>query len=117
MLLSPFTLLISLMVDLISLPALLLKEESHFEYKYQTQLESFTIHQEHMVINLFIDIIYGDFKNRAVKSLDLLEFLDFHREIFKICPNLHDFYCRGAKNHVTALANVGNFNTAKILGT
>jgi hypothetical protein len=40
--LSPVILMISLVVDLLSLPSLLLVDEKSFEFKYQTSLEILT---------------------------------------------------------------------------
>ena len=48
--------------------------------------------------------------------MNFVEFTDFHRIAFKLSPNLHELFCKGSKNNVRALANIGNFNTAKTIG-
>ena len=66
---SPFTLLASLFVDVISLPAFLLKEEFNFEFKYQKKMENFNSDQEKLVMGIFKKVFYKDFENRPVKKM------------------------------------------------
>lgn len=60
--------------------------------------------------------MYTDFEHYSPKRSKFIDFTEFHRIRFRLAFNLHDLYCRGAKNSVTALANVENFVAVKILG-
>ena len=116
LLLNPIIMLISLVVDLISLPDLLLKDERTFEYKYQQSLEILTKAQVDVIITTFAKIFYVNFEqDYAGKGMTLIELMVMHRKIFSIIDNLHDLCCRGTKDYRQALANVQDYNMTKIL--
>jgi len=50
------------MVDLFSLPNLLLKDERNFEYKYQQSLEILTSEQVDVIMVTFAKIFYINFE-------------------------------------------------------
>lgn len=60
--LNPLIIYISILIDLISLPTLLLKDSRYFEYKYQTHLDELADEQVTTVLSTFITIFYVDFK-------------------------------------------------------
>lgn len=113
---SPFIIMVSLLVDLISLPGLLLKDSKHFEYKYQTHLDTLSDEQTQIVLVTFVKIFYVNFKqNYADQFRTMIELMQMHLRIFSIQDNLHDLYCRGNKDYRDALANVQDYNMTKIL--
>ena len=114
--LNPVIMLISLIIDLGSLPNLLLKDERTFEYKYQQSLEILTKAQIDVIITTFAKIFYINFEqDYAGKGMTLIELMIMHRKIFSIIDNLHDLVCRGTKDYRQALANVQDYNMTKIL--
>ena len=98
---------ISLIVDLFSLPNLLLKDERNFEYKYQQSLEILTLEQVDVIITTFAKIFYINFEqDYASKFMTLIELMIMHRKIFSLIANLHDLVCKGTKDYKQALSNV-----------
>jgi len=72
-LLNPIILFVSLIVDLVSLPNLLLKDERTFEYKYQQSLEILTKAQVDVIITTFAKIFYVNFEqDYAGKGMTLI---------------------------------------------
>ena len=59
---NPVIMFVSLLIDLISLPNLLLKDERTFEYKYQQSLEILTKAQVDVIITTFAKIFYVNFE-------------------------------------------------------
>lgn len=106
----------SLLVDLASLPNLLLRDERNFEFKYQQSLENLSRQQVTVVTNLFTKLFYVNFKlNYGNRSMTLIDLMVMHRKIFALLDNLHDLCCRGTKDYKEALANVQDYNMTKIL--
>mgnify|MGYP006092092429 CR=1 FL=1 len=60
--LNPIFVLVSYLVDLISLPSLLLKDERGFEFKYQQALEILNATQVDVILATFAKIFYINFK-------------------------------------------------------
>jgi len=113
---NPVFLFVSLIVDLISLPNLLLKEERGFEFKYQQSLEILTKEQVDVILTTFAKIFYVNFEqDYASKNMTLIQLMVMHRKIFSIINNLHDLVCKGTKDYKQALANVQDYNMTKIL--
>ena len=105
--LSPVILMISLVVDLLSLPSLLLVDEKSFEFKYQASLEILSAQQVDVILTTFAKIFYMNFTEKfAGKGMSLIELMQMHRRIFSLIENLHDLCCRGTKDYREALANV-----------
>jgi len=105
--LSPVILMISLVVDLLSLPSLLLVDEKSFEFKYQASLEILSVSQVDVILTTFAKIFYMNFTEKfAGKGMSLIELMQMHRRIFSLIENLHDLCCRGTKDYREALANV-----------
>ena len=59
--LCPVLMILSFLVDLISLPSLLLRDERHFEYKYQQSLEILSDIQVEVIMKTFAKIFYMNF--------------------------------------------------------
>lgn len=57
----PVLMVLSFLVDLLSLPSLLLRDERHFEFKYQQSLEILTEIQVTVIMNTFAKIFYMNF--------------------------------------------------------
>jgi hypothetical protein len=95
------------MIDLLSLPKLLLVDEKNFEFKYQTALEILNQAQTDVVLSTFAKIFYVTFDALfGGKGKSLIELMYMHRKIFFLIDNLHDLCCRGTKDYRQALANV-----------
>lgn len=104
---NPLILALSLLIDLITLPNLLLQDEKNFEYKYQQSLEILTKVQVDVIITTFAKIFYINFEQEyGGKFMTLIELMVMHRKIFSIIDNLHDLCCKGTKDYKQALANV-----------
>ena len=116
--LGPVVIFVSLLVDLIALPNLLMKNQRDFEFKYQQSIDGLTAHQLDIVLAPYLEIFYtSDFKIRFMNnSMTTLELMLMHRRIFFLTDNLHDLICRGNKDYKTSLANVEDYNKTKILG-
>jgi len=105
--LGPPILAVSLIIDLLSLPSLLLIDERHFEFKYQASLEILNDAQVEVILATFAKIFYVNFGEKfAGKGMTLIELMQMHRRIFSLIENLHDLCCRGTKDYKEALANV-----------
>ena len=114
--LNPPILIVSMVVDLLSLPNMLLMSEKGFEYKYQQSLETLTDVQVVVVMDTFAKIFYFDFFQKfGGKGMTLIELMIMHRKIFSLIDNLHDLICRGNKDHTEALEKVQDYNMTKIL--
>jgi len=104
---GPIILFISLVIDLLSLPSLLLVDERNFEFKYQTSLEILNDQQVDVILTTFAKIFYLNFMEKfAGKGMSLIELMQMHRRIFSLIENLHDLCCKGSKDYIEALANV-----------
>ena len=114
--LGPILMVLSIIIDLLSLPNVLLKEGSNFEHKYQLSQDRLTDIQIVVVMDTFVKIFYGQawngFKNTF---MTLIQLMQMHRGIFSLIDNLHDLTCRGNKDYKEALSNVQDYNMTKIL--
>mgnify|MGYP003339083906 CR=1 FL=1 len=100
--------MLSIVIDLLSLPNVLLKESTNFEHKYQLSADRLNDAQINVVMVTFGKIFYDrqnweGFKNQ---HMTLIELMKMHRIIFSIVDNLHDLFCRGNKDYKQALSNV-----------
>ena len=115
-LINPIILVISLFIDLITLPSMLLADERNFEFKYQQSLEFLEPAQTDVVLTTFAKIFYVNFEQQfGGKGMTLIELMHMHRKIFSLIDNLHDLMCRGNKDHKEALAQVQDYNMTKVL--
>ena len=116
MFVGPIIVMLSIFVDLLSLPNVLLKESKGFEHKYQLSTDRLNDAQITVVMVTFGKIFYGqNFQNFKGKHMTLIELMLMHRKIFSLIDNLHDLMCRGNKDYKTALSNVQDYNMTKIL--
>jgi len=114
--LGPIVISFSLVVDLITLPNILLKDSTDFEHKYQLSTDRLNDVQIDVVMLTFQKIFYGNkFEAYKGKHMTLYELMVMHTRIFSIIDNLHELFCRGSKNSKEALANVQDYNMTKIL--
>jgi hypothetical protein len=80
---NPILVLVSYLVDLISLPSLLLKDERGFEFKYQQALEILNATQVEVILTTFAKIFYINFKQLfGGKGMTLIELMEMHTGIF-----------------------------------
>lgn len=83
--------MISLLIDLLSLPSLLLIGEGSFEFKYQSSLDWLNDLQTTIVLKTFAKIFYQNFgEEYAGKGMTLMELMVHHRLIFDLVDNMHD---------------------------
>lgn len=59
---SPIFIVLSLIIDLLSLPNLLLVDEKTFEFKYQNSLEILSDVQVDVILTTFAKIFYVNFE-------------------------------------------------------
>jgi len=114
---SPIIIVVSIIIDLLSLPNTLLLSSSTFEHKYQVSQDKLTDVQIDVVMATFVKIFYGkDWteKNKGT-HMTLIELMFMHRRIFSLIDNLHDLICRGNKDYKESLAKVQDYNMTKIL--
>lgn len=105
-----------MLIDLLSLPSLLLVDERFFEFKYLEALEVLKPEQTKVILITFLDIFYKNFKELfGGGGMTLIELMQMHRRIFSLIGNLHDLFCRGNQNDVQALSKVQDYNMTKIL--
>lgn len=115
-LVNPIILLVSQVVDLLTLPNLLLLADDNFEFKYQQSLEVLKPEQQKVILTTFAKIFYVNFgKKFQGKGMTLIQLMEMHTKIFNLIENLHDLVCRGSKDSKQALANVQDYNMSKIL--
>jgi hypothetical protein len=105
--LNPVIILASLIVDMVSLPNLLMQDERNFEFKYPTSLDVLTTTQLDTLSRIFVSIFYVQFTQEyANRAMTLIELMVMHRKIFCLTENMHDLVCRGLKDYKEALATV-----------
>lgn len=116
LLFGPFIIALSILIDLISLPSVLLKDSRDFERKYQMSSDRLDDKQIDVVMVTFGKIFYGgNFEGYKGKHMTLIELMMMHRIIFSLIDNLHDLVCRGTKDYKESLSNVQDYNMTKIL--
>jgi len=115
--LGPVLMILSIIIDLFSLPNVLLKDGTNFEHKYQLSQDRLTDIQIDVVMDTFVKIFYGKEWNEKFKGtfMTLIQLMQMHRGIFSLIDNLHDLTCRGNKDYKEALSNVQDYNMTKIL--
>jgi hypothetical protein len=114
--LGPILIVLSIIIDLLSLPNVLLKDGKNFEHKYQLSADRLTDIQIKVVMDTFVKIFYGQAWNGFRNTfMTLIELMIMHRGIFSLIDNLHDLTCRGNKDYKEALSNVQDYNMTKIL--
>jgi len=115
---GPFISILSIVIDTISVPQLLLKGSANFEYKYQGSADKMNMKQTSIVLRTFKKIFTGSKSNQyRGKTLTLGELMDIHGKFFVLIDNMHDLICRGSKDYREALNNVQDYNMSKILST
>lgn len=114
--LGPFIIGLSMIIDLTSLPGVLLRDARGFEHKYQLSTDRLNDAQIHIVMAMFGKLFYkGNFHKFRGKHMTLIELMEMHRKIFNIIENMHDLMCRGTKDYRTSLSNVQDYNMTKVL--
>jgi len=115
---GPFISILSVVIDMISVPSLLLKGNANFEHKYQGSADKMNDKQTQVVLTTFKKIFTG---SKATiyrgKTLTLGQLMDIHGKYFVLIDNLHDLVCRGSKDYRESLKNVQDYNMSKILST
>lgn len=115
-LLGPLVIIFSCIVDLISLPNILLKDSRNFERKYQMSTDRLNDKQISIVMVTFKKMFYGSsFEYFRGKHMTLIELMELHRKIYDLVDNLHDLVCRGVKDYKESISNVQDYNMTKIL--
>jgi hypothetical protein len=113
---GPIIITLSLIVDFLTLPGLIMKESDNFEHKYSQNEHSLTDIQIDVVMLTFYKIFYGlNFIKFKDKHMTLIELMQMHRGIFSLNENLHDLFCKGNKDYKEALSKVQDYNMTKIL--
>ena len=80
---NPLIIIVSLLVDLISLPNLLLRDERVFENKYQSSLDTLNKAQFAVVMGVFKKIFYQGFSQTyAGKSMSQIDLMVMHRKVY-----------------------------------
>jgi len=103
---TPWAICISIAIDFLALPNLLLKRSETFEHKYQMSSDSLSPEQL-VTVNGTLDGIYNDYESRFKGvSMSLLDLMKMHVKIFSLIENLHDLTCMGNKDYKAALSNV-----------
>lgn len=115
LLLSPFIIAVSVLVDLLSLPNILLRESIYFEHKYQLSQDRLNDVQIPVVMATLVKILYTNWEEFKGTHMSLMQLMEMHRGIFKIINNLHDLVCNGTKDYKEAVSNVQDYNMTKIL--
>lgn len=114
--LSPPVILLSVVIDLLSLPNVLLRASTNFEHKYQLSADRLSDVQIDVVMLTFGKIFYGqNWQNFKNTHMTLIQLMQMHRGIFSLIDNLHDLICRGNKDYKESLSNVQDYNMTKIL--
>ena len=112
---GPFICGLSFLVDLLSVPGVLLRGNKNFEHKYQ-MLDNLNEKQTQVVLQTFKRIFRGSKAQQyRGKSLSLQDLMDIHGKHFVLIENMHDLMCRGNKDYREALKNVQDYNMSKIL--
>jgi hypothetical protein len=108
---------VSVIVDLISMPSILLRGSRGFEHKYVLR-DNLNEKQTQVVLRTFKKIFTG---SKAIqyrgKSLSLGDLMEIHGNYFVLIDNMHDLMCRGTKDYREALKNVQDYNMSKILSS
>jgi len=101
---GPIIIPVSLVVDFITLPGLIMKDSRDFEHKYSQNEHSLNDEQIIVVMKTFEKIFYGlNFLKFRDKHMTLIELMQMHRGIFSLNENLHDLFCKGNKDYKQAL--------------
>ena len=109
--LCPILIPASLLMDIASLPSLIMKPTNKLEHKYKFNSDQMTLKQVDLAMKAFDRV----FKYQTSKSFAIFEILKLHIAIFKIIENLHDLTCIGSKDYRAALSTVQDYKTTKLL--
>lgn len=113
---GPLIICLSIIVDFLTIPGILLKDSKNFERKYQLNSDRFNDYQIDMFMDLFKRLFYGQgWQSWKGKSMTMNELMVLHRTVFDIVNNMHDLMCRGSKDYRQSLQNVQDYNMTKIL--
>lgn len=112
---SPFVIGISIFVDLVSLPNVLLLPDFEFEHKYQRNVDELNDEQLNRVNTVFKKVLFTDWHKYKGQYVTYLELMSMHRSKFGIMENLNDLLCKGSKDYKESLASVQDFNSTKIM--
>ena len=112
---SPFLITISIAVDIITLPTVLLKEDEEFEEKYQKSIDALNQDQLMRVNKVFDKILNKDWNKYKGMHTTYIELMNMHRTKFKIMENLNDLLCKGSKDYKESLSTVKDFNSTKTM--
>jgi archaellum component FlaF (FlaF/FlaG flagellin family) len=112
---SPFIIFISILVDVASMPTVLLQPEEEFEEKYQRNVDELNEDQVKKVNWVFKTILYTFWTKYQGKNVSYFELMSMHRQKFGIMENLNDLLCKGSKDYKESLATVQDFNCTKIM--
>jgi hypothetical protein len=97
---GPILIVLSIVIDLLSLPNILLKDSKGFESKYQQSTNRLTDVQIDVVMVTFGKIFYGqNFAGYKDSHMTLIELMMMHRRIFSLVGNLHELTCKGTKDY------------------
>mmetsp|Transcript_31436 Transcript_31436/g.48058 ORF Transcript_31436/g.48058 Transcript_31436/m.48058 type:complete len:178 (+) Transcript_31436:3255-3788(+) len=104
---SPFVILASMIIDILSVGEFLLRDESQFQFKYRQSEDDFASINPMIAMKNFGRIFYDDFEMKHKgKQLTLIDLMNLHTRAYDLVENLHDLFCRGTKDYKEALANV-----------
>ena len=105
--LGPVIIIVSFLIDLLTLPSVILADSRNFEHKYQMSSDRLNDAQIDVVMVTFSKIFYnGNFESYKGKHMTLIELMRMHRIIFSLITNLHDLTCKGSKDYKEWLSNV-----------
>ena len=103
---GPFIITISILVDILALPNVLLRPEEEFEEKYQKNINELNHDQLISVTNVFDKVLFQNWLKYKGKYVTYVELMSMHRSRFKIMENLNDLLCKGSKDYKESLATV-----------
>ena len=118
LLFGPVISIASIIIDLISIPGVLLLGSKNFEHKYQLSQDRMNDKQCEVVLTTFKRIFHGSKKMEYKgKTITLGQLMELHGKYFVLIDNLHDLICRGSKDYRESLKNVQDYNMSKILSS
>jgi len=106
--------LLSLVVDVLALPDLLMRDEKDFEYKYK-DLDQMRGMDKVTLTSQFLTLFIHTHYKRQGKSMTKEQLRVLKTKQYSIVDNFHSFFCRGDKNYRASMANIHVFNLTKAL--
>jgi len=110
---APFLIVLSLLIDFLSLNVSLLKDEKYFEFKYQ-KMDPFSDQDPVQITNNLVNMFLSRQQKKLSMTKDQLRIMKTKQ--FNIVDNYHSFFCRGDKSYKDSMANIKIFNLTKALG-